>query len=369
MENAPIICRINKGLRPPARCGRGKAKPPAERTTRNGNSGFLNTSFTPVFGYEGNRNRQEREFKNSLHNLCEYYQLAVPDLEMVTYPHNIYQAWTYLQEQVGLKEKGSHLIILEDKTKKAVLSVINTFDLNGLYYIPVRAYWKWWNTKGQEKITELVTALFAYLHQVTGVPFYSENGSFMDGQYETLDTWMQETEGEEADDDENKAWREKRENTMYELRQAGCHILRRIQEPCILKNMEKVITHYRHADNWELEWELLGIEFLQLYRQYPKRSIHDNIHTQLIYPAEDETISAYQYTGFYWSGKDCFADDLDEMINSTLQEIAVVEEPNAIRSFEKIPDSGEGVFSYEKKLFELMERLRDLLNEYDHEDE
>jgi hypothetical protein len=368
MENSPIVRRTGGTVRPPARCGRSKAKPHKKRPNGLNGNGFLNHSFQPFWGYGGNRERMVREFNSSLANLCGFYQLPLPVTTSLPFPQNIYQSWQRVAEQVAEIDKGLHCIIIGDKGKRAVLGVVKTFELNGLYYLPVRAYWIWAKSAGHQRIADLVTVIFAYLHQVAEIPFYAENGSFMDSQYVTLEQWISETGDEGQNDVQEKEWREERENTLYELRQAGCHILRLIQNPDNLNRMEQVITDYHHQDNGELEWELLGMEFLQLYHQYPKRKLADSIRTDLVHPSEEERIACWQYTGFYWSGKDCFADELDDMINCSFQEMPVMDEPTHLHCFDTLPEPGQKEFDFESRFFSLMDRLRDLLNQYDHEE-
>ncbi|MBB5395148.1 hypothetical protein [Mucilaginibacter sp. AK015] len=258
-------------------------------------------------------------------------------------------------------------MILQDKGKEAVLAVVKTFDLSHcLFYIPVRAYWQWSQNREHTAISELVTVIFAYLHQVVEIPFYAESGTFMDYQYDTLEQWVSETE--DNNDEEDKAWRQQQEDTLYELRRAGGHIMPIIKNPEWLDKIEKVITDYHHRDKHELEWELLAIEFLQLYRQYPKRSLADSIHEDLVYPDEEERIRVEEYTSFYWSDKDCFKHELLEMVNCSFQERPVMDEPNAVYEFDTLPDPNRKDFDFETRLFGLIERLRDLLNDYDHEE-
>jgi hypothetical protein len=367
MENTAIVRGTRKKFRPITRCQRSKAQPAQKRTDGFNGNGFLNHSFPPVWGLEGNRERLAGEFDNSLANLCQYYNLAIPHTAL-PFPQNIYHLWKEVSKAISEIDKNYHCMIIADKGKRAVLSVLKTFSLNGLYYLPVRSYWRWAQCAQQQRVAELLTVIFAYLHQVVEIPFYAENGSFMDSQYEALEQWIREAEDEGQDDAEEKEWREHQENTIYELRQAGCHILRMIQDVENLKKMERVITDYHHANKWELEWELLGIEFLQLYRQYPKRSLPSSINADLVYPYEDERINCFQYTGFHWSNKDCFADELDDMINCSFQEISVMDEPTAVQLFDQMPIREEPDFDFEKRLFGLIERLRDLLDDYDHEE-
>lgn len=368
MENTCFIRRTGRAVKPPARCGRGQAQPAPKRTRRVDGNGFLNHSFLPFWAFTGNRHRIARAYFYSIANLCKHYNLTIPKTDL-PFPQNIYTTWEKIEKQVREINRDHHCMILEDKGKKAVLSVVKTFDLSHyLFYIPVRAYWQWSQNPEYAGITELVTVIFAYLHQVVDIPFYAESGSFMDYQYDTLEQWVSETEDEANTDVEDKAWRQQQEDTLYELRRAGGHIMPIIKNPDWLVKMYSIVTNFHHRDRHELEWELLSIEFLQLYRQYPNRSLSDGIHPDLVYPDEEERIRFEEYMSFYWSDKDCFQHELLEMINCSFQERPVMDEPNAVHFFDTMPDPDKKDFDFETRLFDLIERLRDLLNDYDHEE-
>ena len=368
MEVTAIIRRTGRSVKPPARCGRGKAQSLKKRTPRADANGFLNHSFLPFWAFSGNRERIAGEYFHSLANLCKHHGLATPKSDL-PFPQNIYATWEKVEKQVRELDADYHCMILQDRGKQAVLSVVKTFDLSHcLFYIPVRAYWQWSQCAEHQGITEMVNVLFAYLHQVVGIPFYAENGTFMDYQYDTLEQWVSEAEDEGNNDEEDKAWRQQQEDTLYELRRAGGHIMPIIKNREWLDKMEKIITGYQHRDRHELEWELLAIEFLQLYRQYPKRSLADSIHEDLVYPDEEERIRVEEYTSFYWSDKDCFKHELLEMVNCSFQERPVMDEPTAVYYFDTMPDPDRKDFDFETRLFDLINRLRDLLNDYDDEE-
>ena len=369
MENTAIVRRVGRHLRPPARCRRSQEKPAKKRPFGRSGNGFLNHVFQPFWAFNGNREVMEREFNNSLLNFSAYYGLHIPDMSALPFPQNIYDSWKEIAGQISKANQNDHCMIMADESRQAVLAVVSTFDLKGcFFYLPVRPFWRWSQSAQHERIAGLLTVIFAYLYQIVGLPFYAEHGTFMDSQYDCLENWLNEAEDEGLDDEEDKAWREHRENTMYGLRQAGIHILRLIQNPQQLAQMEKVVTTYRHRDQHELEWELIGLDFLKLHRDYPGRSLADSIHPDLLYPYEDERIKPTEYTGFYWSGTDCFADEMDELINCTFQEMPVMDEPVSVKCFDRMPPKENNDFDFENRFFPLMERLRNLLDDYDHEE-
>ncbi|TSD66366.1 hypothetical protein FFF34_002895 [Inquilinus sp. KBS0705] len=247
------------------------------------------------------------------------------------------------------------------------MAVAETYGMGyDLFYIPVRAYWEWSQSQEHQRITELLSVIFAYLYQIAGIPFYSENGTYINSQYDSLYNWV--TDGElDEDNAEEMEFHKLQEDTLYEMFQAGAKILRQISDPELLLRMEKVVTAFQHRDEAELELEFLGVEFLALYQKFPKLSISDCTRPYMIYPDEDDRISADMYTGFYWSARDCFADELDSMISDHFNETPVIDEPAVIYTFDKMPEKKENELDFAKKLFGLIEMLKDILVRYDHQ--
>ncbi len=155
MENSAIVRGTDSRLRPPARCKRSKAQPAKECARRINSNGFLNHSFHPFWSFSGNRERIAGEYFGSLANLCNYYQIPLPVTEL-PFPQNIYTTWEEVEKQVSAKDSDHHCMILEDKDKKAVLSVVKTLDLSHcLFYIPVRPYWLWSQCAEQQRMSSL----------------------------------------------------------------------------------------------------------------------------------------------------------------------------------------------------------------------
>ena len=53
------------------------------------------------------------------------------------------------------------------------------------------------------------------------------------------------------------------------------------------------------------------------------------------------------------------------MINNNFQEMPVMDEPMCIQRFESLPEQPEKPFDFEDRLYDLIEKFRDLLNKYD----
>ncbi len=361
MEATTAIRRIHRQAKPLARCKRGSAQPGTERTRRPDRNGFLRHRFQPLWQYNGNRERAEREFLCSLSILCKHYDLQIPACVNNGFPHNIYQTQQIISDRIKSIDDKLSCIVAKDDTHIATLATVKRFDTGmTLYYIPVRPLWHWVQCSQSQPLAELIICLFAYLEQVVKVPFYTEQGSYLASQYETLEQWVN-------DEQEDEPYRDKQLDELYTMQNAGLKIYAQIINPQRLAAFESVVQNFQPRENWESDWKSVAEAFLHLYKQYPERSVFDHIHSDLLYPQDEDRIYADQYISFYWSGNDCFQDCLFEMIDNHFQEIAYIDEPAHVQLFDRTPENATPDFDFETRLFDLINDLSRLLNYYDHE--
>jgi len=360
MEDTTAIRRIDRQAEPSARCERSKAKPAKERTRRLNRNGFLNHRFLPFWQYGGNKTQAEREFKHSLSNLCGYYRIDLPEMKG-PFPQNIYSGLQMVIENLKAVDNKLSCIIAEDDNHVATLATVKRYDTGmTLYYIPVRPLWQWMQSGEAQKITDLLLCVFAYLAQVVRVPYYTEQDTYLSYQYQTLEEWVN-------DDQEEEEYRKQQLDELYTMQNSGLKVYAKIILPDRLAAFESVVQRSNATEAWEQEWLTVATAFLQLYQRYPNRSVFDHIQSDLLYPEGEDRIRADQYISFYWSGNDCFQDCLFEMIDNHFQEIAYMDEPMHITLFDGQPENAIPDFDFETRLFDLIDQLSRLLNQYDHE--
>jgi hypothetical protein len=361
MEITTTIRGVGRKIKPLARRKRRSAQPHAERTRRTDRNGFLRHRFKPFWQYNGSRERAEREFLCSLSIFCKHYDLQIPACVHDSFPQNIYQTQQTISQQLKGIDDKLWCITAKDDKHIATLATVKRFDTNmTLYYIPVRPLWHWVQCSQSQRIAELILDMFAYLEQVVKVPFYTEQDSYLASQYETLEQWVN-------DDPEDEKYREQQLDELYTMQNAGLKIYAQIIDPQRLAEFESVVQNFQPRESWEQDWKSVAEAFLQLYRQYPERSVFDHIHADLLYPEDEDRIYADQYISFYWSGNDCFQDCLFEMIDNHFQEIAYMDEPAHVQLFDRTPENTTPNFDFETRLFDLINDLSRLLNHYDHE--
>ena len=362
MAITTAIRHVNRQIKPSARCQRDTAQPAKKRTAGHRRNGFLTHEFKPFWAYEGNKDRAEREFLCSLSQLCNYYGLTVTPSANEVFPQSIYQTWQTVCEALKAKDKRLECFIACDDSHTATLATVSRYDTGmNLYYIPVRPLWHWVQSSQAQKIAELLLCICAYLHQVVGIPFYTENGSYVGCQYQMIEDWVNDDEQDEED-------RQQQLDELYVMHNAGLKLHEQIRTPQYLERFADVVENFCPADNWEQKWQAIGMEFLQLYRQYPQRSIFDNIHSGLLYPEDEDRISADQYISFYWSGDGCLADTLFDTVNCNFQEIPYMDEPMYLQKFDRLPENDSPEFDFEDRLLEQVWNFCKLLNDHDDDE-
>jgi hypothetical protein len=362
METTTGLRGLGRAVKPSARCKRGTAQSVKKRTCGADRNGFLSHSFKPFWAFDDNKDRAEREFLCSLSHLCKHYDLAIPECVNGNFPQSIYLTYEAISEQLKTRDGNLHCIIAKDERHTATLATVKQYDTGmTLYYIPVRPLWHWVNSSEGEHIADLLLGVFAYLHQVVGVPFFSEPGSYLASEYDYIEQMVDEEQDEEP-------YRQKQKDEIYMMKNAGIKLLKLINDKERLAQFEQTVVNFRHTDTWELDWELLAVEFLKLYRAYPKRNIFDHIHSGLLYPIDEDRISADQYISFYWSGDDYLSECLFDMINNHFQEIPYMDEPMQLQLFDTSPTNTAPDFDFETRLFGLINKLSKLLSDYDYEE-
>ncbi|UOE52547.1 hypothetical protein MTO98_15835 [Mucilaginibacter sp. SMC90] len=348
-----------------ARRSRNTTKPAKKRSPRISGHGFLNHSFKPFWLFNGNIERAETEFFRSLQHLCNYYDLLLPQTGDLSFPQNIYRSWEVVAERVKAIDKKLNCIILNDAEHEAVLATTTQFDTGRtLYYIPVKPLSKWTADAKYKQVAEVVTAIFAYLYQVAQIPMYSEYGTFLSDQYNYVEEMINEDMNE--DDKEEMVYKEEQLDELFTLKNTGIHIGRLIGDKAKLDAMEDTVLAYANADERDNDLAILAIEFVQLYKAYPDRSIFDAIRPDLYYPEVNERIKAEEYISFYWSGSDSIIETVMSMIDCSFQEMGITDEPIDVVIFDQTDIDTTESFGFESRFFPLLDRLCTFLNPYDN---
>jgi hypothetical protein len=363
METASAIRKIHKQAKRPTGRQSGYPQPHPERTAGISTHGFLNQSFLPFWAMTfGDYAETEKQFFQSLTNLLNLYNITHPAMDGVVYPQNVAEAYEYVCDKLKKADSNAECLILRDELHPAVLATIKRYDTRQtLYYIPVHGLWQIINCARLQPLADLLLCICAYLYQVADIPFFRDPSSYLYYEYEIIGDWIDEDEGEIEEE-----YITEQRNDLAFMADAGDRILQVIAQESTLEQLELRIDAYCHWEQCRKSVVELARDFLALYRQYPKRSIMDNIHPDLFEPEYSEHTRAEQYISFYWSGYDTINDQLFEIINNELQENGSIEEPLSIQLFDTPQGTISDNLDFENRLFGLIDRLCDLLIPYDY---
>ena len=152
---------------------------------------------------------------------------------------------------------------------------------------------------------------------------------------------------------------------MKQLKDAGDELFPLLKQPFKSTILKQAIKEYEQNRHYDINAAKLAEDFLNLYNDYPSRSLHSSMQKQLLHPDQSDYIYLEQYLSFFWSSNDCFYDTLMDMINSELQEMGFQEEPVSIQYFDQPQEKEIHNFEFEQRFFQLADRLSELLNQYD----
>lgn len=324
-------------------------------------NGFLRHSFTPVVNREvgllGQAKQVQQEFFQSLANLAEFYQLEITCEASLCYPLNIKTAFEKVQKAFDEKRTGLHVIIAKDKRRKACVSTVKTYDTGTcLYYLPVKPLISLMQNRRTKKQANLLLSVFAYLHQVCGIPYFTEG--FLAGEYEILYEWYT-TDEPDYDEEYYHAFIQAYEQMGY----FGGKLLKSICHKYHLKLFETRARQFKPMGEIDTALHEVALQLLAVYMAYPAQSIMDNIPECPTEQEDDEKILPNQYISFMWDAEGFIYDQLVETVNTRFQETLAVAEPFAVQYFDKLPEKELHDLGFAEQFFDSLNNLATVLNE------
>jgi len=332
-----------------------------KRTTCSSANGFLKYSFTPIVNREvgllGQAKQVQQEFFQSLANLAEFYQLDISCADNLYYPMNIQDAFEKAKKAFDKKPTGLHLIIAKDKTRKACISTVKTYDTGQcLFYLPAKPLVSLMRNRRMKRQADLMLSMFAYLYQVAGIPYFTYG--FLSGEYDMIYEWYN-TGDMDYDEADYLIMKE-----IYRLKDYyGKKIFKSINNEYHLQQFERRVRQFKPACEKDSALHTVSKQLLAVCKQYPTRGIMDNIYECPVQREEDEKVLPDQYISFMWDGEGMLYDQLIETINVRFQETVDMDEPAAVQYFDTMPEAEQHDLGFEEKFFDCLHNLSDVLNE------
>jgi len=361
METTASLAKLYPGIKS-IKIGRGDpARPATKRTYSDPAMGLSEYQFVPlleegVVSTTGWQNK-EREFFSSLSFLSELYGFEPLNTFDLPYPHNITSAFDHAKYMLQAAHPDVELFILSDERHLATLATYISFSTGfSLYYIPVAPLDQALRDKKRVSDARLLCSVFAYLHKTLEIDFYTEKRSYLNYNFEMMRE-MEYYGGEES--------AEEFLQELDRIMKKGKRIQRIILEPDHLRLFRRRVKTYRPGDEASSALHRIARCAMELYTEYPGRSIMACIPAGIQHlPQDDSGVTAIrgdQYLSFTWDLFDSLSEDMDEFINSDLQENIGTDEPMNWQIFDSPQSAITLSLDFEKRVFTLLEDLCNLL--------
>jgi len=347
-------------------CQRGKKGQEQAGSSVYAADGFLKCQFlpkllTPQSSEDcGDTAPAEQSFYDSLSQLCAHYHIGPIPTRGYSYPYNISLALWDVGRKLQSSVEHWHAFELLRTEGNVTISCTERMDMGMyLYYIPVIPIYRMLHDPRRKQSAGLLLSVCRYLYHIANIPYYRDPGSFLYWQYEMLAEWI-----EDEEDCEEKA---EQVRQMEDARRIGDYINRKLigkQQP---KTFHEDLMHFRPGDDFDKECLDLATSAFDLYTQFPDQSIfrngsrEDELEDYNEY-YHGEILTMNKYISFIADSSGLLYENLFSSINTDFNDCHLKEEPCINKHFNGSPVSGD--FTFEKRLFMLIDDLCGLLEKY-----
>jgi len=325
-------------------------------------NGFLRTSFLPKLNetetVQACRKsaKTERDFYKSLSRLAGHYCIEPMPTQSYGYPYNIALALWDTQEQLSKKVRDWEEIKLLQDSRKTYLTSEERYNTGStLFYIPVVPLYRMLRDPKRKHTAQLLLSVCTYLYHVVDIPYYRQENSFLYWQYEMLKEWVVSDE-----------YTDEMSSYLSEFEQAewiGDRMEQKIFHRANLTFFKERLTRFKSTDALDLDCLTLAQEAFELYQQYPNENVFRNARPNGEAEEDDMeyVVTMDKYVSFCADGKGWLNENLEQCVNTDLQEYGQMEEPVILKCFDGSDITGNNL-DFENRLFTLMEELAYLLS-------
>jgi len=334
------------------------------RTDSNATNGFLKCSFLPKLKTAQSVQackKSERDFYQSLSKLAEHYSIEpMPTQQDYGYPYNMVLAMWDMDTKMkrSLRNWDGFKLILD--SKKTFLTSEERYDTGTtLFYIPIVPLFEMLHDKQRKHTAHLLTSVCSYLYHIARIPYYRQEDSYLYWLYETHKDWI--------DNDDETEETESYKNELRKAETIGDKIEQKLYNRINLTVFEQRLSRFKSRDTFDHECWNVACNAFALYTEYPTASIFRNAPMPEQDPytddCENEVIGMEKYISFIADTKGWLYESVKDSINNEFNECGVLEEPTISKAFDGKKIS-VGNLDFENRMFELLDDLSYLLNNY-----
>lgn len=266
-----------------------------------------------------------------------------------------------------LRARQEHIKVLEhrDAAGSLVLQAKETYNTgNTLYYIPVVPLYRLLQDRRRKRAARLLLCTCAYLYHVTGIPYYTDDSSYLCWQYDMIREWV---ENDPTD------WEAESYNSNRSQLNAAEHIgkvmQRRLSSPCHLNRFAALVEQFAPLDRFGCECLSISEKALGLWRDHPQGHVYHHADTEVLHDDDEDynedCITMDKYIGFCAETEGWLYHTLSECVNNEFNECRDLQEPVLTRTFDGRVQEADNL-DFECRLFALLDDLCYLLNTYDN---
>ncbi|TFF34544.1 hypothetical protein [Mucilaginibacter psychrotolerans] len=321
--------------------------------------GFLNHTFIPVCEPAKRLPEQsetEIGFFRSASHLAKLHNLTLSDVSGYAYPYNILLAHREIRTKLNRQPYETELLITKTGNDKQVaLATEQVYEVgNQLYYIPVIPLYRFLRKKENRRCGALLLAVMSYLYREAGVPYYRDEGWFMYDEYDMNKECFLECLRENPDDYEEDISDILRNDVCGDIMQ------RKLFNPYHLKHLDDNIARFKPANPFQEECHLIAQDTLQLFRDFSKNSIFQNIAPPDEDDDNDDIPTPETYIAFIGDGKGWVYENIERSVNDYLGNYSQMALPSRTQVFDGTDNEVKNL-EFEYRLFEIIENLCNIL--------
>ncbi len=356
MQTIPTIRKIRRKPQPITRCTGGFKRQSQISTGTSGADGFLNHSFLPLCHKATKLPAQEQteaEYYQSVASLCNLHGFQSMDVTNVAYPHNILLTHRDIKYKLNRQPNEMELFITRGQAdKKIALATKQVYEVgNSLFYIPVIPLYRFLRIKENKACGELLLTIMSYLYREAGIPYYRDEGSYMFDEYEMNKEYFLESMNESPDEYEEDM------TDIIKNDLCGDMMHRKIYHRYHLDHFRERIERFKPVNDLQAECLKVAGDALQLYIDFPKCSIFQNITP----PEDEEEVATPEiYLSFVGDFKGWVYENIERQINDVLGNYSEMAIPSRVQVFDGNTAQIESL-EFEYRLFELIEDLCNIL--------
>ncbi|WP_294823268.1 hypothetical protein [uncultured Flavobacterium sp.] len=300
---------------------------------------------------------KEERFYTSFALLCTHYGITPSETRPLGYPYNKALALWEARGLLRMRQENIEIIDNDSGTLQA-LETYNTGNI--LYYIPVVPLYRLLHHRRTKPAAGLLLCTCAYLYHVAGIPYYTDDSSYLSWQYDMIRQWVEDDP--EGWEDESYACNRSQLNTTDHI---GAVMQRRLWNPCHLNRFGQLVEQFIPLDNFGCECLAIAQKALSLWKDYPQGNVYRHADRSAIsddgYDDDEGCITMDKYIGFCAETEGWLYHTLSECVNSEFNECPDIQQPVLTRTFDGRAQEDDSL-DFDCRLFALIDDLCFTLN-------